>query len=125
MFEDTSGVCYGDLVARMNRPLSVELGPGLLGTIYDGIQRPLKEIHEKSRSIYIPRGIIVPALSRSKLWEFEPAKLRNGTNITGGDIIGHVYENRLIKHYIMMPPNSYGKVNRAVNADTSITIANM
>jgi vacuolar-type H+-ATPase catalytic subunit A/Vma1 len=82
-------VTVGDPVIRTGKPLSVELGPGLMETIYDGIQRPLKAISESSNSIYIPRGISVPSLNREKDWDFTPV-MKVGDHITGGDIWGSV-----------------------------------
>src|ERR1700710_988508 len=80
-----AGVTVGDPVTRSGQPLSVELGPGLMETIYDGIQRPLKAIAEESNSIYIPRGIDVPILNRVTKWDFTPGKFKVGDHITGGD----------------------------------------
>ena len=74
VYEDTSGVTVGDPVKKTGKPLSVELGPGVMGNIYDGIQRPLQEIGELTQSIYIPKGISTPALTRSKTWDFMPSK---------------------------------------------------
>ncbi|KAG1218350.1 hypothetical protein G6F35_008385 [Rhizopus arrhizus] len=92
-------------------PLSVELGPGLMSNIYDGIQRPLKAIQEASQSIYIPRGISTPALDKSFGWEFEPLHFQVGDHITGGDVYGKVYENSLVTiHNIMLPPKSRGTI---------------
>lgn len=68
-----AGVCVGDPVLRTGKPLSVELGPGIMGSIFDGIQRPLKDITELTQSIYIPRGINIPALSRHLMWDFAPS----------------------------------------------------
>ena len=110
VYEDTTGLTVGDPVKRTGRPVSVELAPGLLGAIFDGIQRPLKDIQEVSKSIFIPEGIGLPAISRTTLWEFHPAKLAKGTCLTGGDIIGHVYENKLMKHHIILAPKARGKV---------------
>merc|ERR1719348_607469 len=77
-YEETSGVSVGDPVERTGSPLSVELGPGILGSIFDGIQRPLKDIAEVTQSIYIPKGINTPSLSVTEQWEFQPSKLRIG-----------------------------------------------
>ncbi|KAE8589221.1 hypothetical protein XENTR_v10022922 [Xenopus tropicalis] len=111
VYEETSGVCVGDPVLRTGKPLSVELGPGIMGNIFDGIQRPLKDITDLTKSIYIPRGINVTALSRDIKWEFLPDKsIRAGSHVTGGDIYGIVTENSLIKHKIMVPPRSCGTV---------------
>ena len=100
----------GDPVLRTGKPLSVELGPGILGSIFDGIQRPLKDINELTNSIYIPKGVNVPALSRTIAWEFNPLNIKNGSHITGGDIYGIVHENTLVKHKMMMPPKAKGTV---------------
>ena len=76
VYEDTSGLTVGDPVVRTYKPLSVELGPGLLTTIFDGIQRPLKAIALSSGDVFIPKGIDVPALDRKKQYEFNPRKLK-------------------------------------------------
>lgn len=89
----------------------MELGPGLMETIYDGIQRPLKTINEISNSIYIPRGITTPALDIRRSWDFTPGNLKVGDHITGGDIYGSVYENSLLDdHKIMLPPRARGTI---------------
>jgi len=96
---------------RTGKPLSVELGPGLMETIYDGIQRPLKSISEVSNSIYIPRGIAIPSLNREVKWDFKPADLKVGDHITGGDIFGSVFENSLLDdHKILLPPRARGTI---------------
>ena len=111
VYEETSGVCVGDPVLRSGKPLSVELGPGLMENIYDGIQRPLQGIQQKSQSIYIPRGIDAPALDLEKLWEFTPGKLAVGDHISGGDIYGSVHENALVtEHRLMFPPRARGTI---------------
>ncbi|XP_055648397.1 LOW QUALITY PROTEIN: V-type proton ATPase catalytic subunit A-like [Falco peregrinus] len=111
VYEETSGVQVGDPVLRTGKPLSVELDPGILGSIFDGIQRPLRDIAQLTRSIYIPRGTSVPALPRHLSWDFVPSKdIRVGSHITGGDIYGTVAENSLIQHKIMVPPRSRGTV---------------
>lgn len=111
VYEETTGVTVGDPVLRTGKPLSVELGPGLMETIYDGIQRPLKSIKDKSESIYIPRGVDVPALSRDAKWHFVPSDHRVGDHLAGGDIFGTVFENNLIEsHKIMLPPRARGTI---------------
>lgn len=95
---------------RTGAPLSVELGPGLLGKIYDGIQRPLENIAEISKSIFIPRGVNTPALDPKSKFEFHPLNWKVGDNVTGGDILGWVQENKLIAHQIMVPPLVMGKI---------------
>ncbi|XP_066281596.1 V-type proton ATPase catalytic subunit A [Branchiostoma lanceolatum] len=111
VYEETSGVTVGDPVLRTGKPLSVELGPGILGNIFDGIQRPLKDICDLTQSIYIPRGVNTPALSRTVKWEFKPqAGVKVGSHITGGDIYGLVHENTLIRHKLLLPSKAHGTV---------------
>ncbi|KAI8642118.1 V-type proton ATPase catalytic subunit A [Parasitella parasitica] len=111
VYEETGGLTVGDPVLRSGKPLSVELGPGLMSNIYDGIQRPLKAIQETSQSIYIPRGISTPALDICFSWSFEPTNFKVGDHITGGDIYGKVYENSLVvNHSIMLAPGSRGTI---------------
>ncbi|XP_015263829.1 PREDICTED: V-type proton ATPase catalytic subunit A-like [Gekko japonicus] len=117
VYEETSGVCVGDPVLRTGKPLSVELGPGIMGSIFDGIQRPLKDITELTKSIYIPRGINISALSRDLKWDFTPSpNIRVGSHLTGGDIYGFVQENSLIKHKIMVPSRCRGTVTHIAPA---------
>ena len=111
VYEETAGVTVGDPVMRTGKPLSVELGPGLMENIYDGIQRPLRDIREKADSIYIPRGIDAPALSRTAKYDFKPAGLKVGDHITGGDIFGSVFETSLLSdHKILLPPRARGTI---------------
>ena len=110
-YEDTSGLTVGDPVLKTGSPLAVQLGPGLLSQIFDGIQRPLKVISELSGSVYVPRGVDVPSLDMKKEWSFKPSKLKTGTLITGGDVIGIVHENDLFaEHRILLPPKAKGRV---------------
>ncbi|EEU44765.1 uncharacterized protein NECHADRAFT_71913 [Fusarium vanettenii 77-13-4] len=112
VYEETSGVTVGDPVFRTRKPLSVELGPGLLNGIYDGIQRPLEAISKIAKSIYIPRGVAVPALDREKKWEFTPT-LKVGDHISGGDVWGTVFENSfLANHKILLPPRARGTITK-------------
>jgi V-type H+-transporting ATPase subunit A len=111
VYEETSGVTVGDPVLRTGKPLSVELGPGIMGAIFDGIQRPLRDINEMTQSIYIPKGINTTALNTVTEWDFAPMQaLKVGTHITGGDIYGTVHENRMIKHKVLLPPKARGTV---------------
>lgn len=110
VYEDTSGLVVGDPVLRTGKPLSVELGPGIMGCIFDGIQRPLQNIAEVSKSIFIPKGINTEALDRKKAWPFVPTSFKVGDKVTGGDIIGTVVENTLIQHRIMVPPQAAGTI---------------
>jgi len=111
VYEETSGVTVGDPVLRTGKPLSVELGPGLMGNIVDGIQRPLRSIQDLSKSIYIPRGINTEALDRGVKWDFTPSNVKLGDHVSGGDIFGLVYENSLVNaHKIMLNPRAMGTV---------------
>ena len=110
-YEDTSGLTVGDPVLKTGSPLAVQLGPGLLGQIFDGIQRPLKTIADISKSVYVPRGVDVPCLDAKKEWLFTPEKLKPGQLLTGGDVIGIVRENDLFcQHKIMLPPKAKGRL---------------
>ncbi|KAF7531528.1 hypothetical protein G7Z17_g13722 [Cylindrodendrum hubeiense] len=112
VYEETAGVKVGDPVGRTGQPLSVELGPGLLNGIYDGIQRPLADIARVSKSIYIPRGVAVPALDRNKKWDFTPTK-KVGDHISGGDVWGTVFENSFLAvHKILLPPRARGTITK-------------
>lgn len=111
VYEDTSGVTVGDPVLRTGKPLSVELGPGICGNIFDGIQRPLKVISDLTGSIYIPKGVDTASLDRNVKWEFKPVStVKVGSHLTGGDVFGTVPENTLVLHRIMMSPKSKGTV---------------
>lgn len=101
VYEDTSGLQVGEKVTNTGLPLSVELGPGLLSSIYDGIQRPLPLLAEKSGS-FISRGVTLPGLSHETKWEFKP-QVKKGDHVSGGDVIGTVTEYHL-EHRIMIPP---------------------
>ncbi|XP_062500222.1 V-type proton ATPase catalytic subunit A-like [Corticium candelabrum] len=116
VYEETSGVSVGDPVLRTGKPLSVELGPGIMGSIFDGIQRPLKDICEVTESIYIPRGVNTASLSRTQQWEFQPSGMKVGSHITGGDIYGILKENSLITHRLMLPPRMHGTVTYVAEA---------
>jgi len=110
VYEDTSGMRPGEPVETTSLPLSVELGPGILTKIYDGVQRPLDVIRQKS-GVYIKRGINVASIDRSKKWKFFPDKaIKKGSHVSEGTILGHVDETPLIKHYIMVPAGIEGKI---------------
>ncbi len=111
MYEETSGLTVGDPVACTGQPLSVQLGPGVMGRIYDGIQRPLEKIAEVTQSIYIPRGIQTTALDDDIQWPFTPLNFRVGDAISGGDIYGTVPENNIITHHVMAKPGSMGTIS--------------
>ena len=106
VYEDTTGIAPYDPVYGAGMQLSVELGPGMVGTIYDGIQRPLESIREMS-DIYIKRGITVPSLDREKKWHFVPSA-KEGGNISGGMVLGTVRETENLLHKILVAPNDKG-----------------
>ncbi|MBQ8975790.1 MAG: V-type ATP synthase subunit A, partial [Oscillospiraceae bacterium] len=108
VYEETGGLGPGAVVETTGAPLSVELGPGLLDNIYDGIQRPLKEVFAHTGPT-ITRGVDIPALNREKVWEFEPV-LSAGAEVRGGTIIGTVRETSAVVHKIMVPPNVTGVI---------------
>jgi len=111
VYEDTSGLQVGDPVYRTCRPLSVELGPGLLDNIFDGIQRPLRMISKKTQNCFIPRGVNVLPLDDSVMWDFAPSQgLKIGDKVAGGSIFGTVQENALLEHRLMCPPSAAGVV---------------
>ena len=109
VYEETSGLGPGAVVETTGAPLSVELGPGIIENIYDGIQRPLEEIMKKVQGNNLPRGVQVPALDREKKWEFT-ATVTPGTRVTGGDVIGTVPETSVVLHKIMIPPKMSGTI---------------
>jgi V/A-type H+-transporting ATPase subunit A len=107
VYEDTSGIGPGGPVVLTGQTLSVELGPGLLESIYDGVQRPLELIEKESGSAFIARGIEVPGVSRTKKWDFKP--LANvGQKVGPGETLGTVQETSLIEHKVMVPPGVSG-----------------
>jgi len=108
VYEETSGLGPGEPVYQTGKPLAVELGPGLLKSIYDGIQRPLNLIREVAGD-YITRGVEVPALDPEKKWDFKPV-VQAGQEVSEGDILGEVPETDLITHKVMVPPGISGKV---------------
>src|SRR5437879_3704280 len=104
VYEQTPGLRRGEKVERTGKPLSVELGPGILGQIYDGIQRPLTVLFEKTGP-FIKRGLAPAAIDRSKKWHFVPTA-DTGTNVSGGDVLGTVNERPLSTQRIMVRPTS-------------------
>ena len=119
VYEETAGLGRGDRVVSTGAPLSVELGPGLLTSIYDGIQRPLETMRKKYGS-NIRKGIDEPALDRDKLWHFE-AKLGYGDTVSAGDVYGTVQESAVIEHKIMCPPGKKGTVMELYTGDFKVT----
>ena len=108
VYEETSGLGPGEEVISTGSPLSVELGPGLIKSIYDGIQRPLDAIMEKAGT-NLQRGVNVPALKREVKWDFKPI-LTTGTKVSGGMVLGVVQETDVVEHKIMVPPNVCGEL---------------
>lgn len=108
VYEDTAGIGPGELVVSIDRPLTVELGPGLIESIFDGIQRPLDKVMEKTGDL-ITRGVDVPALDRGKKWEFQPLP-KKGDRVVPGQIIGTVQESTLVEHRVMIPPDLEGEL---------------
>ena len=108
VYEDTSGIKPGEPVFNTGQPLQVELGPGLLGNIYDGIQRPLPVLI-KQMGDFIKRGVDAPGLDQAKKWDFK-ATARIGENVSKGQILGEVEENPGIIHRILVPPNQHGRI---------------
>ncbi len=108
VYEETAGLGPGEPVVSTGGPLSVELAPGLISSIYDGIQRPLDKIREKAGD-YITRGLHIPGIDREKRWKFKPL-VKKGDKVISGDIIGEVQETTLVTHKIMVPPEVEGEV---------------
>jgi V/A-type H+-transporting ATPase subunit A len=123
VYEDTAGLIVGDPVESTEGPLTVELGPGLLSSIYDGVQRPLPVI-AKQTGDYITRGTRASALDRKKLWKFTPV-VKVGEKVLGGDVVGTAPEGQTIVHRIMVPPGVSGAIATVVpegeyNIDTAV-----
>ena len=115
-YESTDGVRPGEIAIGLGFPLSVELGPGLMGGIFDGVQRPLEKIALQSGD-YIRRGISVPALDRARQWEFEPNEaLEPGAKVSGGLVLGTVQETLTVKHRILVPPGVAGELEELAPA---------
>ena len=121
VYEDATGLAPEDNVYGSGGPLSVELGPGMLGTIYDGIQRPLDVLRDMSGS-YIEKGINAPSLSRDKKWHFVPnSELSVGSEVKGGQTLGTVQETSSVSHKIMVPPDVCG-ILKTLAAEGDFTV---
>jgi ATP synthase alpha/beta chain, C terminal domain len=120
VYEETSGLAPGAPVESTGHPMSVELGPGLIGSIYDGIQRPLDDIMKVTGGNLLSRGVEVPALKREKVWHFVPAK-KVGDKVTHGDIIGTVQETQVVSHKILAPQGVEGEITEINEGDYKIT----
>src|SRR5699024_5575938 len=119
VYEETSGLGHGEPVESTGDPLSVELGPGLISSIYDGIQRPLDAIMAVSGNS-LQRGVEVPSLKREAVWHFTPTA-KAGDSVTGGDVLGTVQETEVVLHKIMVPPGIVGKVKSITEGDYHVT----
>lgn len=119
VYEETSGLGTGEPVESTGEPLSVELGPGLIEGIFDGIQRPLEKIRELVGNSLV-RGVEMPALDREKKWHFVP-KVKAGDKIVGGDILGTVQETEIVEHRIMVKPGVVGTVKSIAEGDYTVT----
>jgi len=120
VYEETSGLKPGEPVVSTGFPMSVELGPGLIGSIYDGIQRPLDAIMEVTGGNLLKRGVHVPSLKRDKVWHFAPT-VKAGDKVTGGDIVGDVKETHIVTQHIMVPPEISGTVKEIKEGDFKVT----
>ena len=118
VYEETSGLGTGEPVESTGEPLSVELGPGLIEGIFDGIQRPLEKIRELVGNSLV-RGVEVPALDRDKKWHFVP-KVKPGDKVVGGDILGTVQETEIVEHRIMVKPGVVGTVKSIAEGDYTV-----
>ena len=119
VYEETSGLGVGDTVESTYAPLSVDLGPGLIESIFDGIQRPLNKVYEKYGD-RIGRGIQVNNIDREKLWEFK-AEVKAGDKVSAGDILGSVQETTIVSHKIMVPFGIEGTVKKITSGNYNIT----
>ena len=119
VYEETQGLGPGEPVESTDAPLSVELGPGLMGSIYDGIQRPLNKIMETTGSNLLSRGVEVPALDRDRKWKFE-ASVSAGDEVQPGDILGTVQETSVVTQKIMVPYNVRGKIKEIASGEYTV-----
>ncbi|MCL2814767.1 MAG: V-type ATP synthase subunit A, partial [Oscillospiraceae bacterium] len=120
VYEETSGLSYGEPLLSLGEPLSVELGPGLMAQMFDGIQRPLDDYKIAADSDFLKKGINIPALNREKIWQFTPT-VQIGQEVSSGDVLGTVRETAGILHKIMTPHNILtGKVIKIGEGDYRI-----
>ncbi len=119
VYEETVGIGPGEPVIDTEAPLSVELGPGLIESIYDGIQRPLTSLYE-AEGAFMSRGRAMPGLNREKKWHFKPT-VENGTKVAQGDIVGEVTETTLMTHKIMVPFGVSGTLKKITEGDYTVT----
>ena len=117
VYEDTSGIRPGEVVVNTGAPLEVELGPGLLSSIYDGVQRPLPVLRDKQGD-FVSRGVTAPGLDRTRKWHFTP-KVKNGDELQGGMVVGEVPEGNLV-HKVLLPPKVSGRVVSISEGDFTV-----
>lgn len=117
VYEDTSGIRPGEEVVETGAPLQVELGPGLLSSVYDGVQRPLPVLRDKQGD-FVSRGVTAPGLDRAKKWKFTPS-VKKGDDLSGGAIVGDVPEGNIV-HKVLLPPSAKGKVKTISAGDFTI-----
>lgn len=120
VYEETAGIGPGEPVETTGAPLSVELAPGLLAQMFDGIQRPLDTFMSQTESDFLERGVTIDPLNRQKKWTFVP-QVQVGDDVQAGDIIGLVQETSVIEHKIMVPPGKSGKVTEVMVGNFAIT----
>ncbi|WP_411965204.1 ATP synthase subunit A [Haloferax sp. YSMS24] len=121
VYEETSGVAPGEPVENTGEPLTVDLGPGMLDAIYDGVQRPLDVLESKMGSPFLDRGVDAPGIDMEKKWEFEPS-VSEGDEVAPGDVVGTVPETVTIEHKVMVPPSfDGGEVVAAEAGEFSVT----
>ncbi len=117
VYEDTSGIRPGEEVVETGAPLQVELGPGLLSSVYDGVQRPLPVLRDKQGD-FVSRGVTAPGLDRAKKWKFTPS-VKKGDDLSGGAIVGDVPEGNIV-HKVLLPPSAKGKLKTISTGDFTI-----
>ncbi len=118
VYEETGGLRIGEPVVCTGEPLSVELGPGLISSIYDGIQRPLEKIRQKAGE-YITRGLYLPGLDREKKWLLEPI-VREGDEVAAGDVLGEIQETKVVRHRVLVPPGVAGRIKSIGEGEFSV-----
>lgn len=120
VYEETSGIGPGDPVVTTGEPLSVELGPGLIESMFDGIQRPLDAFMEAAKSSFLTRGVSVPSLNREKKWDFKPT-VKVGDEVKSGNVIGTVQETPVVEQRIMVPVGIEGKIKEIKAGSFTVT----
>ncbi len=119
VYEETSGIGPGDPVVTTGEPLSIELGPGLIESMFDGIQRPLNAMQKAANSHFLKKGISVKSLDRTRIWDFKPT-INVGDEVEPGDVIGTVQETTVVLHRIMVPYGVKGKVKEIKSGEFTI-----